>query len=79
MSEFAFVLVGVNLLATGVLIGLAACDFYVRKNIRQQLLSELIATQNLTKAIETSHNLLSDQVKKLHDRVAAFDMGAFRK
>ena len=70
---------GLNLLATGFLIGLAACDFYVRKNIRQQLLTELSAAQNLTKAIETSHNALVEQVKKLHDRVAAFEMGAFRK
>lgn len=72
-------LVGLNLLATGILIGLASCDYFVRKKIRDQLNAELGAAQRLTRAVEKSHNALMEQVTKLNDKVAAYDMGVFRK
>ena len=73
------VFAAVNAAITGVMIGFLLKDLQDRSAIRKQLMDELEATRRLLTTVNEAHNAITDTVKKLMDRIAAFDLGAFRK
>lgn len=73
------VFAAVNAAITGVMVGLYFQDLANRQAIRKQLLDELEATRRLLSTVNEAHNQITETVRKLTDRIAAFDLGAFRK
>lgn len=66
-------------MACGGIVAFLALEYHTRTKQKKELETLVADLTKITKAVETSHNALVEQVRKTSDRMAALEMGAMKR